>query len=87
MGISVDDLETVTRFKKSLGAEFPFLSDDDASVAKRYGIYDAEHDFARRVTFIVGEDGHITHVERNRFDTEGAVAACPIRGHEETADP
>ena len=78
MGISVDDLETVTKFKASLKAEFPFLSDDDATVAKRYGVYDAGRDFAKRVTFVVGEGGTITHVERDKLDAEGVIAACPI---------
>lgn len=78
MGISVDDAATVKKFRESLKAPFPFLSDDDATVAKRYGVYDAERDFARRVTFIVGTDGRVTHVERDRLTTDQAMAACPV---------
>ena len=57
------------KFKESLGATFPFLSDDDASVAKKYGVYVEERDIARRVTFVVGADGTITHIERDQPTT------------------
>lgn len=78
VAVSVDAPDQVKKFKESLGATFPFLSDDDASVAKKYGVYDEGRDYARRVTFVVGADGTITHVERNKLDTEGVLAACPL---------
>ena len=78
MGISVDDVATVKKFRESLKAPFPFLSDDDASVAKAFGVYDAERDFARRVTFIVGADGKVAHVERDLLTTAQALGMCPI---------
>lgn len=79
VAVSVDPPDQVKKFKESLGATFPFLSDEGGSAAKRYGVYDEGRNFARRVTFVVGVDGTITHIERDKVDTEGVLAACPLK--------
>ena len=76
MGISEDDAETAEKFRASLKAPFPFLGDPDAKVSKAYGI-DAGG-YAKRVTFVVGLDGKILHVEHDKLETTDALDACPL---------
>lgn len=77
MGISLDSVATQKKFRESLSLPFPLLSDADGNVATAYGVMGPG--YAKRVTFVIGLDGKITHVESNKLDTEGAAAACPIR--------
>jgi thioredoxin-dependent peroxiredoxin len=60
---SVDDLETNTKFAKSLEADYPILSDGDKKVATAYGVI-GPFGVARRWTFYIGPDGKILHVDR-----------------------
>jgi thioredoxin-dependent peroxiredoxin len=61
--VSVDDLETNTKFAQSLGADYPILSDSDKKVATAYGVL-GPFGVARRWTFYIGPDGRILHVDR-----------------------
>ena len=62
--VSVDDLETNTRFGESLGAGFPLLSNPEGDVARAFGVLNPERGTARRWTFIIGPDGTILRVDR-----------------------
>lgn len=77
LGISMDDIETQTRFALSLKTPFPLLADKDGSVAKAYGV--AGDGYANRVTFVIGKDGKIVHTVEGRdaIDPTSALAACP----------
>ena len=77
LGISMDDIETQTKFAESLKTPFPLLADKDGNVAKAYGV--AGDGYANRVTFVIGKDGKIVHsVEgRDAIDPSSALAACP----------
>lgn len=68
---SVDDLETNTKFAKSLDADYPILSDADKKVATAYGVI-GPFGVARRWTFYIGPDGRILHVDRE-VKTESAA--------------
>lgn len=59
---SCDPVEKNTDFAKSLELDYPILSDPDTKVAKAYGILN-DRGFSSRVTFIVGKDGKILHIE------------------------
>ena len=61
---SVDAPEKNKDFAKSVGAEYPILSDPDKTVAKAYGVYNAERNIANRVTFYIGKDGLIKEVDK-----------------------
>lgn len=76
MGISEDDGATAEKFRQSLKAPFPFLGDPDATVAKAYGVHGGS--YAKRVTFVVGKDGKIAHVEHDQLAATDALAACPL---------
>lgn len=43
--------------------DYPILSDPDTKVAKAYGILN-DRGFSNRVTFIIGKDGKILHIEK-----------------------
>jgi peroxiredoxin Q/BCP len=64
MGISVDDAESHKHFAEKHRLNFPLLADADGAVSKSYGVL---MDWkilrmAKRVTFLVGPDGKISHV-------------------------
>lgn len=61
---SVDPLEDNLGFAEENNADFPILSDETKSVAKRYGVLSAMG-FAKRQTFYIDNDGTILAVDRN----------------------
>lgn len=77
-GISMDDLETNTRFAKELELEFALLSDTSGEAAKAYGVHMPERNMASRATFVIDKQGKITHVEEGSgaVDIAGAASAC-----------
>ena len=77
LGVSMDPLETNTKFADSLKLPFPLLSDPDGTVAKAYGVYN-DAGYASRVTFVIGKDGKITkEIEgRDAIDPAATVDAC-----------
>ena len=44
--------------------DYPILSDPDGKAAKAYGIYNEARGFSGRVTFFIGKDGKVLHVEK-----------------------
>ncbi len=77
LGVSMDTVETQTKFAASLKTPFPLLADPDGTVSKAYGVWNAEG-YASRVTFVIGKDGKIQAVFEGRgaLDPAGALAAC-----------
>jgi peroxiredoxin Q/BCP len=61
--VSGDDPETNRRFARSLGLEYPVLSDEDGSVARAYGVLGTAG-FPSRWTFVIASDGRIAAVDR-----------------------
>jgi peroxiredoxin Q/BCP len=59
VAISTDPPAAHAAFAAQLGAPFPLLSDTDGSVARAYGVYDAEQRRAHRAVFVVGADGRV----------------------------
>jgi peroxiredoxin Q/BCP len=60
---SVDDPETNARFAKSLGLDFPLLSDPSRKVARTYGVVSSDSGYARRVTFYIDAHGTIRAID------------------------
>ena len=77
-GISTDPLERNQEFAESLGLEFPLLSDEDGTVARRYGVLREGSKMASRTTFVIGRDGKIAYVARGgaAMDPNAAAGAC-----------
>ena len=61
---SVDPIEKITKFAKSLGADDPMLADADAAVAKAYDVLHPTFGYPRRWTFYIGKDGKLLYVDR-----------------------
>jgi len=59
VGISTDDIATLTDFQAKMQAPQRFVSDKDGTVTKSYGADLAGA--AKRVTFVIGQDGKILY--------------------------
>jgi thioredoxin-dependent peroxiredoxin len=83
VAISLDDVATLRRFRESIGAPFPFLSDPDGRVSRLYA--GVSGGTANRVTVDIDSDGTIAHVRQGLGailpDTD--IKACPL--HEQRA--
>jgi len=59
---SCDSAATNRRFAKSLGLDYPVLSDPDKEIATAYGVVHEGRAYPERWTFIIGTDGTILEV-------------------------
>ncbi len=62
---SVDKPEKNKDFAKSVGADYPILSDPGGKVARAYGVTGAIQKFASRWTFYIGKDGKILDIDKS----------------------
>ena len=68
LGVSTDSVKSHARFKARFKLPFTLLSDADAHVSKRYGVWKVRSLFGHRymgierTTFVIGPDGRIAHV-------------------------
>ena len=77
---SCDPAETNRKFAESLKVDYPILSDESGEVAKAFGIYNAERKAAQRVTFYIGEEGKILHIDNAVVTaSHGADVAAKVR--------
>lgn len=76
LGVSLDSLDTQTKFADSLKLPFPLLSDKGGKAATAYGVKGLL--WANRTTFVINEEGRITAIfeGKDAVDPAGAVAAC-----------
>lgn len=73
---SNDPAEENKKFAESLGVDYPILSDPDSSVAKAYGVLNANGKAAQRWTFYIGADGKILAIDKSvKTETHGADVA------------
>ncbi len=61
---SVDDVQKNTDFAKSLGLDYPILSDPSKKTAEAYGVVHEGRPFAERWTFYIGPDGVVQAVDQ-----------------------
>src|SRR5260370_38169231 len=84
LGVSMDNLETQTKFAESLNLPFPLLADPEGVAAKAYGVANPAG-YANRVTFVIGKDGKVaTVIEGTReLEPTAAPSACqpPPQAH------
>jgi len=60
---SVDSPEANARFARSLGIDYPILSDPTKEVARAYGVLGASG-YASRWTFYIGADGRLLAIDK-----------------------
>ena len=61
--LSLDDVSDLAKFAKTQELNFRLLSDPDGSVASKYGVLVEKRRFARRVTFVLDEEGVVQLVD------------------------
>ena len=77
---SCDDVETNKKFAESLELDYPILSDPTREAAKAYGVVSGDKKNASRVTFYIGKDGKILHVDdKVKTGTHGADVAAKLK--------
>lgn len=63
LGVSLDDLESHGKFREKYDLPFPLLSDPEAEVSRRYGVYKKKNLYGRefwgieRTTFVIDKEG------------------------------
>ncbi|MDQ3535561.1 MAG: peroxiredoxin [Bacteroidota bacterium] len=67
-GISRDNIATHMKFKKAYKLPFHLLSDEDGTVASKYGASLPLLNFTRRITYLLDENHIIRAVYTNLFD-------------------
>lgn len=81
IGVSFDSSDSHQKFIEKYNLNFPLLADTDGKIADAYGVRrEPGKNIARRVSFLIGKDGKITHVtdsanaDVHLAEMEGAVA-------------
>ena len=83
-GISTDNIPSQREFAAKNSFTVPFLSDfATREVSRKYGVLNEAAGVANRVTFVIGTDGKILHIEENTaaIDPTGAAEACSRAAH------
>ena len=62
IGVSFDSGESHQKFISKYSLNFPLIADTDGKIADAYGVRMPDKPMARRVSFLIGEDGKIAHV-------------------------
>jgi len=62
LGVSVDSVESHQKFTDKFHLPFQLVADPDKSITKAYGVLNDKSNMARRVTFIIDEQGKIAKV-------------------------
>jgi peroxiredoxin Q/BCP len=79
-GASVDPPVTNRNFARSMGIDYPILSDPGGTVARAYGVLGASG-FAHRWTFYIGPDGRILDIDKHvRVSSHGEDVATRLGG-------
>jgi peroxiredoxin Q/BCP len=77
--VSVDSPDANQAFARSLGVDYPLLSDPSKNVAKAYGVVDEDQPFASRWTFFIGLDGRILYIDKQVSPaTHGRTVAAKL---------
>ena len=61
---SCDSVQKNTDFDKSLGLDYPILSDPGKAFAKALGVLNPKRGFSQRWTYYIGKNGKILHIEK-----------------------
>ncbi len=68
LGVSTDSMESHLKFKEKQKLPFPLLSDEDAAVAKLYGVYKQKNLYGKkhlgieRTTFVIDRTGRVAQI-------------------------
>jgi thioredoxin-dependent peroxiredoxin len=62
LGVSVDSVESHQKFTNKFHLPFQLVADPDKNITKAYGVLNDKSNVARRVTFIIDEQGKVAKV-------------------------
>ena len=68
LGVSVDDEKAHQKFRSKYGLQFDLVSDTDKDVVQKYGVWAEKSMYGKkymgieRTTFIIDEQGKISHI-------------------------
>ena len=81
LAVSMDDAETMRRFKESLGAPFTFVPDPEGTLVRLFDVKMPLLSMPRRYTFVIGEGRKVLKVEAgsDAADPLGAIGACAVK--------
>ncbi len=81
LAISMDDQETMKRFKSELKAPFSFIPDPEGKIVNLYDVKMPVASIAKRTSFVVGPDRKIVKIQSgsDAIDPSDAIAACPLK--------
>lgn len=65
VGVSFDNGDSHKKFISKYSLNFPLLTDTEGKLADAYGVRMADRNMARRVSYLIGQDGKILHVTDN----------------------
>ncbi len=70
LGVSLDDLDSHTKFQEKYNLNFPLLSDPDHVISDTYGVYKEKNNYGKkswgieRSTFIIDKSGKLKKIFR-----------------------
>lgn len=81
IAVSGDDVETAKKFRDSLKAPFPFVSDADGVLMKRFDVKYPIITTAKRVTFVIGAGRKVLAMQdgSDAIEPSAAVSACSLQ--------
>lgn len=82
--MSTDNTPSQREFATKISSTVPFLSDfAKREVSAAYGVLNKDAGVANRATFVIDQDGKITHIEEGTaaIDPTGAAEACSRSAH------
>jgi thioredoxin-dependent peroxiredoxin len=79
IAISADGVETRQKFRKSVGAKFPFIADPAGKIINLYDIKTPMFTYAKRRTFVIGKDRVIRSLEEGGDVMDVASTANIVR--------
>ncbi len=62
LGVSLDDVDILKRFKAEYQLPFELISDKDKSISRAYGVLGFGGKYAKRITFLINPEGVVAHV-------------------------
>ena len=86
LGVSPDPLASHARFREKHGLNFPLLADENHEVSEAYGVWKEKSMYGRtymgieRSTFLIDEDGTVTHAWRKVKPKEHADLVAEALG-------
>jgi peroxiredoxin (alkyl hydroperoxide reductase subunit C) len=79
-GVSVDSTWSNLAFRQQMALDFPLLSDFKREYTRQIGVLDENSWMARRVTFVVDDQGIVRHIDMaaEALDPTGALGVCTL---------